>query len=87
MDGAILISTRTKLKVGRLVFDLGPIQKDEEADRLFGTESSSGASMLLGPATVGFLRDAGEEIGVGEGNISSAAANARYISTSSSRVK
>jgi len=69
VDGAVLISERTKLKVGRLVFDLGPIQKDEEADRLFGTESSSGASVLLGPATVGFLRDAGEEVGADEGDV------------------
>jgi len=69
VDGAVLITDRAKLKLGRLVFELGPLQADESPDRLYGTESSSGASMLLGPATVGFLRDAGEEVGAGEGDV------------------
>ena len=69
VDGPVLIADHARLKIGRLVFDLEPLQTDDAADRLFGTESSSGASMLLGPATVGFLRDAGEEVGAGEGDV------------------
>jgi len=69
IDGPVVITDRARLKVGRLVFDLGPLQADDDADRLYGTESSSGASVLLGPATVGFLRDAGEEVGADEGDV------------------
>jgi CRP-like cAMP-binding protein len=69
VDGPVVVTDRARLKVGRLVFDLGPLQTSDAADRLFGTESSSGASVLLGPATVGFLRDAGEEVGAGEGDV------------------
>ncbi|MEJ2583064.1 MAG: cyclic nucleotide-binding domain-containing protein, partial [Acidobacteriota bacterium] len=38
-------------------------------ERFFGTDSSSGASVLLGPATVGFLRDVGEEVGFSQGDV------------------
>jgi len=69
VDGPVLVADRARLKIGKLVFELGPLQADDAADKLYGSESSSGASMLLGPATVGFLRDAGEEIGAGEGDV------------------
>ena len=69
IDAPVLLTGWTKLKVGRLVFELAPLKADDPADRLFGTESSSGESVLLGPATVGFLRDAGEEIGAAEGDV------------------
>jgi len=69
VDGPIIVVDRARLKVGGVVFELGPLKADTAAARLFGTESSSGASVLLGPATVGFLRDAGEEIGACEGDV------------------
>ena len=69
VDGPVLITDNARLKIGRLVFELGPLQEEDAVDRLYGTESSSGASVLLGPATVGFLRDAGEEVGANEGDV------------------
>jgi CRP-like cAMP-binding protein/polyferredoxin len=69
IDGPVLVTEHAQLKVGKLVFELGPLSAEPAADKLFGTESSSGASVLLGPATVGFLRDAGEDIGFGEGDV------------------
>jgi CRP-like cAMP-binding protein/polyferredoxin len=69
IDGPILVSDAAQLKFGRVIFELGPLEIEPAADNLFDGESSSGASILLGPATVGFLRDAGEDIGFGEGEV------------------
>jgi len=69
VDGPVVVADHAAIKVGGVIFELGPLQTDDAENRLFGPESSSGASMLLGPATVGFLRDAGEEIGAGEGDV------------------
>ena len=69
LDGPIQVDDCAQVKFGRLIFELAPLNEEEAADRLFGTESSSGASVLLGPATVGFLRDAGEEVGAHEGDV------------------
>ena len=69
VDGPVVVAGRAKLKVGGIVFELGPLQVEDASDRIFGPESSSGESVLLGPATVGFLRDVGEEIGFGEGDV------------------
>jgi len=68
-NGPVLVAGHAELKVGGVVFSLAPLQPEVEEERLFGPESSSGESVLLGPATVGFLRDAGEEIGFNEGQV------------------
>jgi transcriptional regulator with AAA-type ATPase domain len=69
VNGSVIVADRAQLKVGRVVFELAPLKLEPSADKFFATESSSGASMLLGPATVGFLRDAGEDVGFGEGEV------------------
>ena len=69
VDGSVQIHDRARLKVGRVVLELAPLEVEASEDRLVGTESSSGASVLLGPATVGFLRDAGEEVGFSAGQV------------------
>jgi CRP-like cAMP-binding protein/polyferredoxin len=69
VDGPVVVAGRARLKVGGVVFELGPLQVDDAVENLHGPASSSGASVLLGPATVGFLRDAGEEIGAREGDV------------------
>ena len=69
VDGPVVVSAPARLKVGRIVFDLVPLATKPPEDEEHGPVSSSGASVLLGPATVGFLRDAGEEIGFGEGEV------------------
>jgi transcriptional regulator with AAA-type ATPase domain/polyferredoxin len=69
VNGPVLVDRNSELKVGAVVFHLAPLEVEEESERRFGPESSGGESVLLGPATVGFLRDAGEEIGFNEGEI------------------
>jgi polyferredoxin len=69
VDGPVQVRDRARLKVGRVVLELAPIEVESKADEHFGSVSSSGASMLLGPATVGFLRDAGEDVGFNEGEV------------------
>jgi transcriptional regulator with AAA-type ATPase domain len=69
VNGPVLVGGPARLKVGRLVFDLVPLDAEPSADEEHGPVSSSGASVLLGPATVGFLRDAGEEVGFKEGDV------------------
>jgi transcriptional regulator with AAA-type ATPase domain len=69
VDGPVVVVDRAKLKIGGVVFELGPLQVDDGLHSLHGPASSSGASVLLGPATVGFLRDAGEEVGANEGDV------------------
>jgi CRP-like cAMP-binding protein/polyferredoxin len=69
VDGPVQIHDRAQIKVGRVVFELAPLEVEAKADEHFGSVSSSGASMLLGPATVGFLRDAGEDVGFNQGEV------------------
>jgi glycosyltransferase involved in cell wall biosynthesis len=63
------VADRATLKVGGVVLQLAPVQPDDVEVRRFGPESSGSESVLLGPATVGFLRDVGEEIGFNEGEV------------------
>ncbi len=62
LETKVVITDPARLKVGRVKIDLVPIapQSHESADT--PSDPSSGASMLLGPKTVGFLRDVGQEI-------------------------
>jgi CRP-like cAMP-binding protein/polyferredoxin len=69
VEGPVTVIDCAKLKVGGVVFELAPLKFDDTADRLRSPISSSGESVLLGPATVGFLRDVGEEIVFGEGDV------------------
>jgi transcriptional regulator with AAA-type ATPase domain len=69
VDGPVLVARHARLKIGGVVFELVPLAPVAPANRLFGSDSSSGESILLGPATVGFLRDAGEEVGAAEGDV------------------
>jgi transcriptional regulator with AAA-type ATPase domain len=69
VDAPVVVTDRARLKIGAVVFELGPLQVDDGSDNLHGPASSSGASVLLGPATVGFLRDAGEEVDANEGDV------------------
>lgn len=69
VNGPVQIRDRARIKVGRVVLELAPLEVKSEVERVLESESSSGASMLLGPATVGFLRDAGEDVGFNEGDV------------------
>ncbi len=51
-----------ELKLGRVRFRLETVIRDDDGPAAVDEGLSSGASMLLGPATVGFLRSAGEEV-------------------------
>jgi transcriptional regulator with AAA-type ATPase domain/polyferredoxin len=66
----VSITSRSILKLGSLVLSLTP-SPTKPAPRRFDRDAamSSGESVLLGPATVGFLRSAGEEVTFGAGDI------------------
>ncbi len=69
IEQATPITGSARIKVGSVLIELVP---DEAlpADEVSGvSEFSSGASMLLGPATVGFLRDAGQEVAFSAGDV------------------
>ncbi len=87
VDGAVLITDRAKFKVGRLVFELGPLKTDDAVDRLFGTESSSGASMLWGQPQSGSCATPARKSAPARATLSSAAANTRSFFTLSSRAR
>jgi transcriptional regulator with AAA-type ATPase domain/pSer/pThr/pTyr-binding forkhead associated (FHA) protein len=69
VNGPIQVDDHAKLKFGRLVFEFAEMVVESREEESHGPVSSSGASVLLGPATVGFLRDAGEEVGFNEGDV------------------
>jgi polyferredoxin len=69
LDSPTLLTAAGRLKVGAVIFDLEPIQPAAKPAISPADEISSGASVLLGPATVGFLRDAGEEVAFREGEV------------------
>ncbi len=62
VDGAVLVQRHAQLKIGKLIFKLEPIQVQVVEESSIGLDTTSGGSMLLGPATFGFLRNAGEEV-------------------------
>ncbi len=69
VDGPVLITGKASLKVGRVKVDLIPKTPRSRVVAEGDSQASSGASMLLGPATVGFLREAGEEVAFGSGEV------------------
>jgi len=69
VDGPVLVTGRATLKVGRVKVDLIPDAPSSPVLAEGDSEVSSGASMLLGPATVGFLREAGQEVAFGSGEV------------------
>jgi transcriptional regulator with AAA-type ATPase domain/polyferredoxin len=69
VDGPIQVGGSARVKFGRLVFELAPVVADSPDEESHGPVSSSGASVLLGPATVGFLRDAGEDVAFNQGEV------------------
>ncbi len=70
VDGRAIVSPvtvrgRTTLVLGDVVLTLAPEREAPPPRR----EPDSGASMLLGPATFGFLRDAGDEVAFAAGDV------------------
>jgi polyferredoxin/CRP-like cAMP-binding protein len=63
LDGPVLVDGRARLKIGGLQMTLEPVVMVHATPRRADEVPSSGESVLLGPATVGFLRSAGEEVG------------------------
>ena len=62
VDEPVLLAESASLKVGSVVIEISPVDVRPQAEASGLSGMSSGASMLLGPATVGFLRDAGQEV-------------------------
>ena len=69
LEGEVVITDTAHLKVGRVKIDLVPIAPQRQEDSGPSSEFSSGASMLLGPKTVGFLRDVGQDIAFRSGEV------------------
>lgn len=68
-EGPVLVTDRADIKLGALVFSLEPVAAFKRVQHRADDALSSGESVLLGPATVGFLRSAGEEITYEAGEI------------------
>ncbi len=69
LDAPEVMDQPAEIKLGRVRLRLERI-REAQADPDFDDSSAgSGESMLLGPATVGFLRDAGEEVIFAEGDV------------------
>ncbi|MEE4274045.1 MAG: sigma 54-interacting transcriptional regulator [Thermoanaerobaculales bacterium] len=62
IDEAVLVVSSATLKLGALRLELEPAPERAPAHYQRDEALSSGESVLLGPATVGFLRSAGEEV-------------------------
>jgi transcriptional regulator with AAA-type ATPase domain/polyferredoxin len=69
IDGPTLLDDGADIKLGRVRLHVGRIVQPAAERRLEDSSMSSGESVLLGPATVGFLRDAGEEVSFKEGDV------------------
>jgi len=69
IDGPVFIDARSKVKFGGLLTSIEPVEKRTIRDQQLDKAMSSGESVLLGPATVGFLRSAGEEVTYQAGDI------------------
>jgi len=65
----VLVEKPTNLKFGGLKLTLEPAPERKPIRFEADAALSSGESVLLGPATVGFLRSAGEEINFTEGEV------------------
>jgi len=69
IDDAVLVVSSATLKLGALKLELEPAPEREPAQYQPDQSLSSGESVLLGPATVGFLRSAGEEVSFSSGDV------------------
>lgn len=69
IDGPVLIDGRAQIRIGALLMTLEPVAMRPSTPRRPDVTLSSGESVLLGPATVGFLRSAGEEVSYAAGEV------------------
>jgi transcriptional regulator with AAA-type ATPase domain/polyferredoxin len=63
------VTTRIRVRFGRVKLRLEPIVPVDAGRAAFDPTESSGQSVLLGPATVGYLRSAGEDVTFGAGDV------------------
>ena len=68
-EGPVLVDGRADIKFGGLTLTIEPVAAIKPVKYSSDDALSSGESVLLGPATVGFLRSAGEEITYQAGEI------------------
>ncbi len=70
IDGEVLVQGKVQLKLGGLKLTVEPVENRIVAPApALEPELNSGESVLLGPATVGFLRSAGEEVCFSAGDV------------------
>lgn len=69
IESSARVMNRAKLKLGSVEIEIAKDRVAPVAARTGLSGVSSSASMLLGPATVGFLRDVGEEVAFGAGDV------------------
>lgn len=69
IEAAVTVDADSTLKLGSLVLSLESVTHRAAPRIAPDAALSSGESVLLGPATVGFLRSAGEEVGFSSGDI------------------
>ena len=69
IEDPVFIDERSSVKFGGVKMSIEPIARRKISSQVQDDALSSGESVLLGPATVGFLRSAGEEITYQAGEI------------------
>ena len=69
LDGPKRVTAGVRVKFGGLKLRLEPVAAVKPNPAALDKALSSGQSMLLGPATVGFLRSAGEEVAFDAGEV------------------
>jgi polyferredoxin len=70
IEREVLVQGRAELKLGGLKLSVEPVPARKVSPQPDPDDAlSSGESVLLGPATVGFLRSAGEEVCFGSGDV------------------
>ncbi|MDX2437815.1 MAG: sigma 54-interacting transcriptional regulator, partial [Acidobacteriota bacterium] len=63
----IVVTDSAKVKVGSITIEVNRAEPEQSREASSFSGMSSSASMLLGPVTVGFLRDAGREVAFSAG--------------------
>jgi polyferredoxin/CRP-like cAMP-binding protein len=69
IKGPVLIDRQSSVKFGGLTLTLEPVAARKPRPQQNDDALSSGQSVLLGPATVGFLRSAGQEVTFSAGDV------------------
>ncbi len=69
VDSPTDINKDSEIKLGHVFLHISVVAEHDGEEQLEESDISGGQSLLLGPATVGFLRDAGQEVSFSSGEV------------------